>query len=126
MKPPRLRRHHGHSHPDNGASPADAPPVLLASDALARVFAVPSWLRDLGLMAWLLVGVLLLIAGGVWLLTLTAVIVVPVLTASIIAAVLSPVVSWLAGHRLRRRGGGAGVLLPGLAVGGGPLFLPAF
>ena len=88
------------------------------SDGLAHVFAVPSWLRDLGLMSWLLVGTLLLLAGGVWLLSLTATIVVPVITAGIIAAVLSPVVSWLAAHGLGRGGGAAIVFLTVVALGG--------
>ena len=88
------------------------------SDRLAHVFAVPSWLRDLGLMSWLLVGTLLLLAGGVWLLSLTATIVVPVITAGIIAAVLSPVVSWLAAHGLGRGGGAAIVFLAVIALGG--------
>ena len=78
---------------------------------LGRVFAVPSWLRDLGLMSWLVVGTLLLLGGVVWLLALTSTIVVPVITASIMAAVLSPVVGWLARHRLGRGGGAAIVLL---------------
>ena len=93
--------------------------VEIGSDQLSRVFAVPSWLRDLGLMAWLIVGVLLLLGGVVWLLALTSVIVIPVITAAIIAAVLSPVVGWLARHRLGRGGGSAIVLLLVIALGAG-------
>ncbi|HEX3264970.1 MAG TPA: AI-2E family transporter [Candidatus Limnocylindrales bacterium] len=66
---------------------------------LSGVFAVPSWLRDIGLAAWLLVGVTLLMVGIVWILSLTNVIVTPVLTAAVVAAVASPLVGWL-----RRRG----------------------
>src|SRR4051794_17411289 len=65
---------------------------------LAGVFAAPGWLRDLGGMAWLLVGVAALVAGVVVLMSLTSTIVVPVITAGIAAAVLSPAV-----HRLERR-----------------------
>lgn len=72
---------------------------------LSRVFAVPAWLRDLGLMSWLVVGTLLLLVGVVWLLSLTATIVIPVITATILAAVLSPVVGWLAGHPVGARRG---------------------
>ena len=68
---------------------------------------MPQWLRDLGLMSWLVVGSLVLLGGTVWLLSLTAIIVIPVITATIIAAVLSPVVGWLARHRLGRGGGAA-------------------
>ncbi len=86
------------------------------TEGLSRVFAVPSWLRDLGVMSWLVVGTLLLLGGVVWLLALTSTIVVPVITASIMAAVLSPVVGWLARHRLGRGGGAAIVLLAVVAL----------
>ena len=56
------------------------------------VRAPPAWLRDLGQTAWLLVGATLLLAGTVWILSLTETIVAPVLTAGVVAAVLSPVV----------------------------------
>ena len=76
-------------------------------EQLARIFTVPQWLRDLGLMSWLVVGSLVLLGGTVWLLSLTSIIVIPVITATIIAAVLSPVVDWLArappGPRRRAR-----------------------
>jgi hypothetical protein len=39
--------------------------------ALAGVFAAPAWLRDLGVAAWLLVGVTMLLVGAIWLLSLT-------------------------------------------------------
>ena len=85
---------------------------------LSRVFAVPSWLRDLGLMSWLLVGTFLLLVGVVWLLSLTAAIVIPVITAAIVAAVLSPVVGWLARRGLGRGGGAALVLVGVIALSG--------
>jgi predicted PurR-regulated permease PerM len=91
--------------------------VELESAKLSRIFAVPSWLRDLGLMSWLVVGTLLLLGGVVWLLALTAVIVTPVITAVIMAAVLSPVVGWLARRGLGRGGGAALVLLGVIALG---------
>jgi predicted PurR-regulated permease PerM len=107
---------------DNGTDGAattsdDATFVQIDSGELSRVFAVPSWLRDLGLMSWLLVGTFVLLAGLVWLLSLTATIVVPVITAAIVAAVLSPVVGWLASHRLGRGGGAAVVLVGAILVG---------
>ena len=34
---------------------------------LSGVFATPSWLRDVGFTAWLLVGVALFLVGAVWL-----------------------------------------------------------
>jgi predicted PurR-regulated permease PerM len=95
----------------------DALFVELDRNRLARVFAVPSWLRDLGFMSWLVVGTFVLLGGVVWLLSLTATIVVPVITATIVAAVLSPVVGWLARHGLGRGGGAAVVLLGVVALG---------
>ena len=46
-------------------------------------------------MAWLLVGVTLFLVGAVWILSLTHTIVLPVITATVIAAVASPLVGWL-------------------------------
>jgi putative heme transporter len=51
----------------------------------------------------------------VWLLALTAIIVTPVITATIVAAVLSPVVGWLARHGLGR-GGAAALVLVGVIL----------
>ena len=50
----------------------------------------------MGFTAWLLVGVLLLLVGIVWLLSLTQTIVMPLMAASVVAAVCAPVVAWLA------------------------------
>lgn len=61
--------------------------------------APPGWLRELGLSAWLTVGVTLFLVGAVWLLALTRTITTPVITATVIAAVASPLVG-----RLERRG----------------------
>ena len=47
-------------------------------------------------------GATLLLAGTVWLLSLTHTIVIPLITAGIVAAVASPLVSWLAQHRIPR------------------------
>jgi predicted PurR-regulated permease PerM len=85
--------------------------------ALSGVFAAPSWLRDLGVMAWLLVGITALLAGMVWLLALTAAIVVPVVTAAILASVLGPLVGALKRHRVPR-GAGAGIVLLAIVLVG--------
>jgi putative heme transporter len=82
---------------------------------LTGVFDVPSWLRDVGLRAWLLVGVTLLLVGVVWILSLTETIVLPVIAASVIAAVASPLVGWLERHRVPRAAGAA-LLMLGLVV----------
>jgi predicted PurR-regulated permease PerM len=120
MERPRvhLRHHRQTDGPDaTVAPPGDDTTGAIEVVRLAQVFAAPSWLRDLGFMSWLVVGSLVLLGGVVWLLSLTAIIVIPVITAAIIAAVLSPVVGWLARHHVGRGGGAALVLLGVLAAG---------
>ena len=62
---------------------------------LSNVFSAPKWLRDAGLASWLLAGVALLLAGGVWLAAATSTIVDPVVVGFIVAVVASPVIGWL-------------------------------
>ena len=84
---------------------------------LTGVFDVPSWLRDVGVRAWLLVGVTLLLVSVVWLLSLTETIVLPVIAASVIAAVASPLIGWLERHRVPRAAGAALLMLALVALG---------
>jgi predicted PurR-regulated permease PerM len=84
---------------------------------LSGLFAAPSWLRDAGFSAWLLVGVVVLMAGVVWLLTLTAVIFIPVVVAGVIAAVAVQLVDLLNRRRVPRAVGALIVLLLILAAG---------
>jgi putative heme transporter len=84
---------------------------------LTGIINVPSWLRDVGLMAWLLVGVAVFLVGMVWLLGLTQVIVAPVITAAVVAAVASPLVRWMHGHRIPRPVGAALLLLAIVLLG---------
>ena len=107
-----------------GASPG-ATVVSAADDGVAleprhfaRVFKPPTWLRDLGFMAWFLVGVLALLVGLVWIVGLTSTIVEPVAVGGVVAIVASPLVSRLQRHRVPRAAGAAIVLvsLIGIAV----------
>src|SRR5215210_3707365 len=91
--------------------------VEIEPGELAGAFATPGWLRDLGLTAWLLVGVALFLVGAVWLASLTHTIVTPVITAAVIASVASPLVGWLRGHGVPRAVGAALVLLLIVALG---------
>jgi predicted PurR-regulated permease PerM len=111
----RLRRHR---HEDRPSEPADEY-IEIDPGELSGIFSVPDWLRDIGVMAWLLVGVGLLIGGTIALLGLTQVIVAPVIAASVIAAVASPLVAWLQGHRVPRILGSILVLLGIVAIGTG-------
>jgi len=99
----RFRKRDGNRDP--------APDELVEMDGaeLTGVFAVPSWLRDIGFTAWLLIGVMLFLVGIVWILSLTQVIVIPVLTAAVVASVASPLVGW--GHRHGAHGGLASAAL---------------
>ena len=91
--------------------PAEDEAIAIEPGALSGLFASPQWLRDLGFSAWLLVGVGAALVGLIWLLSLTQTIVMPVITAAIIASVASPLVGWLNRHRLPRGLGAALVLL---------------
>ncbi|UJA19097.1 AI-2E family transporter [Thermoleophilia bacterium SCSIO 60948] len=90
---------------------------VIDADGLAGVFAAPRWLRDAGFTSWMLVGVTLLIVGLVWLMSLTHVIVLPVLLASVIAAVAGQPVTWMARHGVPRAVGALLVLVAIIALG---------
>ena len=114
----RLRRHRdGEDHTRADGDVADGDVVEIEPGALAGVFAAPRWLRDLGWMSWLLVGVAAFLVGAVWLLALTQTIVLPVVAAAIIAAVLSPVMGWLERHGVGRGLGTVIVLLSVVLLG---------
>jgi predicted PurR-regulated permease PerM len=95
---------------------ADEPTVVqIDATSLSRVFSAPIWLRDLGLLAWFLVGVAILLVGLTWLLALTQVIVAPVIVGCILATVAGPLVTKMQ-PRIPRGGGAAIVLLGLLAI----------
>jgi predicted PurR-regulated permease PerM len=118
----RLRRRDAHVEP-----PAPEQPTVVQIDAtaLSRVFSAPMWLRDLGLLAWFLVGVALVIVGLVWLLGLTSTITEPVLVGLILATVAGPLVSKML-HRGVPRAAGAGLVLLALLVLFGVIALLVF
>ncbi|MGB0120441.1 MAG: AI-2E family transporter [Solirubrobacterales bacterium] len=78
---------------------------------LSGIFKVPDWLRDIGLMAWLVLGIFLLLGAMVWLASLTQVIVIPLLVASIVATVAIPLVNRLERHHVPRGLGALSVML---------------
>ena len=81
------------------------------------MFAPPPWLQDLGLLAWFLVGVGLLLFGTIWILGEISTILVPVIVGTIAAAVAGPLVDALERRRVPRAAGAALVLLMLLALG---------
>jgi putative heme transporter len=112
----RLRQHRpADGQPDEH----DGPVVEVQPDDLSGMFAAPGWLRDMGVTAWLLVGVIALLAGTVALLSLIDTIVVPVITATILAAVLAPVVERLA--RRMPRAAATVIVFVALLLAGGAL-----
>jgi predicted PurR-regulated permease PerM len=102
-----------------GEQPEDESPTVVQIDAtsLSRVFSAPVWVRDLGLLAWFLVGVAILLVGLTWLIGLTATITMPVIVGAILATVASPIVGRLQGHGWPRAAGAAVVLLGLVALG---------
>lgn len=95
---------------DDGAPGGDFEP-----DDLTGLFVTPEWLRNLGMSAWLVVGVTLAVVGAFWILSLTQTIVAPVITAGVVAAVASPLVD-RAEHRGVARSLAAALLLVALVV----------
>ena len=91
-----------------------------------RIFATPVWLRDLGRTAWLLVGVVLVVVGGLLLLGVASEIVTPVIAAGVVAAVAAPAVSWLKRRWRVPRAAGAGLVLLGLLALGVVILLMVF
>jgi len=105
----RLRR------PGREGAEAEDEIVEIDPGALTGIFAAPKWMRDLGFTAWLVVGVAAALVGGIWLISLTQTIVMPVITAGIIASVVSPLVGWL-GDRGLPRGIGAALVFVAIAL----------
>jgi putative heme transporter len=106
---PRRRGRSGSSQP--------TPPVAPEPVVIGRVFAAPRWLRDLGRLSWILVGLGLVLLGGVWLLGQMSVIVAPVVAGTIAAAVAGPAVTRMQRRRIPRAAGAGIVLLVLLALG---------
>ncbi|HET8812900.1 MAG TPA: AI-2E family transporter [Gaiella sp.] len=117
MRPRFLDRFsHRDAEPSLAADPPEPTVVQIDATSLSRVFSAPMWLRDLGLLAWFLVGVAVLLVGLVWLLGLTSTIIVPVTLGAILATVAGPLVTTLQRHRVPRAAGAALVLLLLLAI----------
>jgi predicted PurR-regulated permease PerM len=88
----------------------------LSAAELAGMFSPPAWLRDLGLLAWFLVGVALVLVGTIWILGEISTIVMPVIAGTIAAAVAGPLVDGLQRRRVPRAAGALLVLLLLLAI----------
>jgi putative heme transporter len=91
--------------------------IEIEPGALSGIFAAPKWMRDLGFSSWLLVGAAAALGGTIWLLAQTQSIVMPVITAGIIASVASPLVDWMRRHGIPRGIGAVLVFLAIVAIG---------
>jgi predicted PurR-regulated permease PerM len=111
----RFRR----TTPQAASAAAEPQPTVVEIDAsaLSRVFSAPIWVRDLGLLAWFLVGVAILLVGMTWLLALTSTITIPVVVGAILATVAGPLVTKMQARGVPRLAGAALVLLGILALG---------
>jgi predicted PurR-regulated permease PerM len=89
--------------------------ITIAPGQLSGLISAPQWLRDLGFSAWLLFGVGAALVAAIWLMSLTETIVMPVITAGIVAAVAGPMVDRLRGVGIPR-GIGAGLVLVAIMV----------
>src|SRR5262245_25942696 len=106
-------------HSAHGPEPEHERRTVIEIDATAisRLFSAPMWLRDLGLLAWFLVGVSILLVGVVVLLGLMSTIVMPVTVGAILATVGAPLVVKMQRHRIPRPAAAALVLLGIVALG---------
>ncbi len=113
----RFRRH-AEPKPATAGPAADQPTIVqIDASALSRVFSAPVWVRDLGLLAWFLVGVAILFVGFTWLLALTSTITIPVAVGAILATVTGPLVTKMHGRGIPRIVGAILVLLAFIALG---------
>jgi predicted PurR-regulated permease PerM len=111
------RFRHGSAASAKTAPVPDETVVRIDATSLSRVFSAPMWLRDLGLLAWFLVGVGLVLFGLTWLLGLTSTIVDPVIVGAILATVAGPGVTKMQAHGVPRIAGAILVLLGFIAAG---------
>jgi putative heme transporter len=111
----RFRRDSSPVATEPGAS-SEPTVVRIDASGLSRVFSAPVWVRDLGLLAWFLVGVALLVVGLTWLLALTSTITLPVAVGAILATVAGPLVTKMQQRRIPRFAGAAIVLLGFVAL----------
>lgn len=106
-----------HRKPHAAGAEATDDRVEIDVSQLPGIFRAPEWLRDLGILAWFLIGVGVLLAGAVWIFAQISTIAVPVVVGGIIAAVAGPLVSKMERHRIPRAGGAAIVTLGVIALG---------
>jgi predicted PurR-regulated permease PerM len=107
----------GRLHRPGGEGAGGGEVIEIEPGELSGLFAAPKWMRDLGFSSWLLVGVALAIVGAIWLLATTHTIVMPVITAAIVASVAGPLVDKLKARGVPRALGALIVFLLLVVIG---------
>jgi predicted PurR-regulated permease PerM len=102
---------------------SDEPRVVIDASQLPGIFSAPQWLRDLGFLAWFLVGVGILLVGLVWIFDTISSIAIPVIVGGIVASVAGPLVDRMERARIPRAAGAAIVILGLVAIAIGVLLL---
>src|SRR5215218_93500 len=101
-------RLHRHRAEQDAPVTSEVETVEIDAGELSGILAAPPWLRNAGVMSWLA--------------AVADAIVMPLIAATIVAAVGAPLVGWLARHRIPRAAG-TGLLLLGLVAVGGAIVL---
>jgi predicted PurR-regulated permease PerM len=102
---------------------SDEPRVVIDASQLPGIFSAPQWLRDLGFLAWFLVGVGILLVGLVWIFDAISSIAIPVIVGGIVASVAGPIVDAMERRRIPRAAGAAVVVLALVAIAIGVVLL---
>jgi predicted PurR-regulated permease PerM len=106
---------------DRGSQPADelrvgAERVAAAAQRELVAFQVPSWLRTIGVSAWLVVGIAAVVALALFLLGLLASVAIPLAIAAVLAAILVPIADKLERWHVPRWLGATLVLVLALSI----------
>jgi predicted PurR-regulated permease PerM len=97
--------------------------VAAAAQREITAFEVPSWLRTIGVSAWLAIGIVALVAVVLSVLALVTEVAIPLAIAAVLAAILVPLTDRLVGWRLPRWLAATLVLILGLSLVIGTIFL---
>ncbi len=100
-------------------------PIVVASTSVAHRddLDVPRGLRVAAAWAWRIIVLVIVGIGVLYVAGQLQVVVVPILIATLLSALLSPVVGWLRSHRVPRSLASTLVLIGGIAAVGGTLYL---
>src|SRR3954454_6284434 len=93
------------------------PQTWAVEETRAPAANAPAWLTTLGVSAWLVVGIFVVILGAIWLLALTSTIAEPLIFGAVVGAVGGVLVDRMEDHRVPRAIGAALVMLGLVLIG---------